>query len=119
MGQELDKQIEDLDRMDKNVEKALDHVDNINVTMKKAVEGVCIADVGYEWGSIYGQLHSAMRCSGTRCIYIDSVSTVIYFHNLKFVVHFFLSLMPFTIFHKRFGSFRSHFFDGVLFFGPL
>ncbi|KAJ3300960.1 hypothetical protein HDV03_001570 [Kappamyces sp. JEL0829] len=40
MGQELDRQAEDLDRIDKNVEKVLDHVDNINVTMKKTVEGV-------------------------------------------------------------------------------
>jgi hypothetical protein len=40
MGQELDRQLEDLERIDRNVEKALDHADTINVTMKKAVEGV-------------------------------------------------------------------------------
>jgi hypothetical protein len=77
MGQELDKQMEDLDRMDKNVEKALDHVDNINVTMKKAVEGVWNIHVGDERRSIHGQLYSTVCCLGPGSIYIDSVSTVI------------------------------------------
>ncbi|KAJ2999542.1 hypothetical protein HDV02_002689 [Globomyces sp. JEL0801] len=40
MGQELDRQNEDLDRIDKKVDKALDHVDNINVTLKKSIDGV-------------------------------------------------------------------------------
>lgn len=44
MGQELDRQQEDMDRIDKNVDKVLDHVDNINVTMKKTVEGVMKGD---------------------------------------------------------------------------
>lgn len=42
MGQELDRQNDDLDRIDRNVENALDHVDNINITMKNTLEGVII-----------------------------------------------------------------------------
>ncbi|KAI8899126.1 hypothetical protein BC833DRAFT_586885 [Globomyces pollinis-pini] len=44
MGQELDRQNEDLDRIDKKVDKALDHVDNINVTLKKSIDGVMKGD---------------------------------------------------------------------------
>ncbi|KAJ3277059.1 hypothetical protein HDV01_000111 [Terramyces sp. JEL0728] len=40
MGQELDKQNEDLERIDRKVEANLDHVDNINVSLKKALDGV-------------------------------------------------------------------------------
>ena len=44
INQELDQQIEDLDRIDRKVETALDHVDNINVSLKKAVDGVMKGD---------------------------------------------------------------------------
>lgn len=38
MGNELDKQKDDLDRLEKGVDKATDHVDNINVALKNTVE---------------------------------------------------------------------------------
>eukprot|EP00842_Homolaphlyctis_polyrhiza_P001101 jgi/Hompol1/1992/HPOL_002113-RA len=44
MGQELDRQNDDLGNLDNKVERALDHVDNINVTMKKTLEGVMKGD---------------------------------------------------------------------------
>jgi t-SNARE complex subunit (syntaxin) len=54
MGQELDKQNEVLDRVDVKVENALDHVDNINIQLKKALDGVIMVDVGYEGRQVYG-----------------------------------------------------------------
>ncbi|KAJ3331278.1 hypothetical protein HDU76_003613 [Blyttiomyces sp. JEL0837] len=39
MGNELDRQNEDLDEVDHKVNKALDHVDNVNVTMRRVVDG--------------------------------------------------------------------------------
>ncbi|KAH6595083.1 hypothetical protein BASA50_006070 [Batrachochytrium salamandrivorans] len=44
MGQELENQNTDLERIDRNVEHALDHVDNINITMKKTLDGVMKGD---------------------------------------------------------------------------
>ncbi|KAJ3326013.1 hypothetical protein HDV06_002398 [Boothiomyces sp. JEL0866] len=44
MGQELDRQNENLERIDKKVEANLDHVDNINVSLKKALDGVMKGD---------------------------------------------------------------------------
>ncbi|KAJ3283571.1 hypothetical protein HDU79_008954 [Rhizoclosmatium sp. JEL0117] len=44
MGNELDKQNEDLEEVDKAVNKALDHVDNVNVQMRKAVDGMMAGD---------------------------------------------------------------------------
>jgi hypothetical protein len=44
------------------VEKVLDHVDNINVTMRKTLDGVLgKAYLGHEGGQIYGQLHTYVR----------------------------------------------------------
>lgn len=44
MGQELDRQDEVLDRVDVKVEAALDHVDNINVQLKKSLDGIMKGD---------------------------------------------------------------------------
>ncbi|KAL2911437.1 hypothetical protein HK105_209088 [Polyrhizophydium stewartii] len=44
MGQEIDRQNDDLGRIDQNVEKALDHVDNINITMKNTLDKVMKGD---------------------------------------------------------------------------
>lgn len=40
MGNELDKQDEVLDRIDRKADNALDHIDNINIQLKKTLEGV-------------------------------------------------------------------------------
>ena len=40
INNELDKQDETLQKIDKKADIALDHVDNINVSMKKALDGV-------------------------------------------------------------------------------
>ena len=49
MGQELDRQDEILDRVDVKVEGALDHVDNINIQLKKSLDGVIIMlNIGHE-----------------------------------------------------------------------
>ncbi|KAI9330383.1 hypothetical protein DFJ73DRAFT_858936 [Zopfochytrium polystomum] len=44
MGQELDRQNEDLAEVDRKVNKALDHVDNVNIQMRKVVDGVMKGD---------------------------------------------------------------------------
>ncbi|KAJ8331471.1 hypothetical protein QVD99_001739 [Batrachochytrium dendrobatidis] len=44
MGQELENQNQNLDNLDHKVEGALDHVDNINITMKKTLDGVMKGD---------------------------------------------------------------------------
>ncbi|KAI9208055.1 uncharacterized protein BJ171DRAFT_490106 [Polychytrium aggregatum] len=44
MDQELTNQNEKLDEVDKKVENALDHVDNLNIKMKKSLEGVMKGD---------------------------------------------------------------------------
>ena len=36
----MDKQNTDLEKIDRNVENALDHVDNLNITLKKSLDGV-------------------------------------------------------------------------------
>jgi hypothetical protein len=42
MGNELDQQGQLLDRIDLKADNALDHVDNINVQLKKSLEGVIL-----------------------------------------------------------------------------
>ena len=48
MNQELDKQQDLLNTIDNKADKALDHVDNINVSMKKALDGVCLL-INAQW----------------------------------------------------------------------
>jgi synaptosomal-associated protein 23 len=43
MGNELDRQDEQISRIDKKADDNLDHVDNLNVSMKKALTGVIFA----------------------------------------------------------------------------
>ncbi|KAJ3109255.1 hypothetical protein HDU97_007749 [Phlyctochytrium planicorne] len=44
MGQELDNQNAELNDIDKAVNKALDHVDNVNISMRKALDGMMKGD---------------------------------------------------------------------------
>lgn len=40
MNQELDQQADNLDDLEKNVDKALDGLDNVNIKMKNVIEKV-------------------------------------------------------------------------------
>ncbi|KAI8855202.1 hypothetical protein BC829DRAFT_378340 [Chytridium lagenaria] len=44
MGQELDDQNQELKDIDKAVNKALDHVDNVNISMRRALDGMMKGD---------------------------------------------------------------------------
>ncbi|KAI8913441.1 hypothetical protein EDD86DRAFT_268925 [Gorgonomyces haynaldii] len=44
MGNELDRQNENLGRIDNKVENALDHVDNLNISLRKSLDGVMKGD---------------------------------------------------------------------------
>ncbi|KAJ3294387.1 hypothetical protein HK104_003634 [Borealophlyctis nickersoniae] len=44
MGQELDKQNEQLDTIEKGVDVALDHVDNLNIKLRKTLDGMMKGD---------------------------------------------------------------------------
>ncbi|KAJ3220261.1 hypothetical protein HDU67_003276 [Dinochytrium kinnereticum] len=44
MGQELDNQNDELKDIDKAVNKALDHVDNVNISMRRALDGMMKGD---------------------------------------------------------------------------
>ncbi|KAJ3064334.1 hypothetical protein HDU98_012234 [Podochytrium sp. JEL0797] len=44
MGNELERQNDDLEEITKAADKALDHVDNVNVQMRKAVDGMMAGD---------------------------------------------------------------------------
>jgi hypothetical protein len=85
MNEELDRQNDALDKLEKGVDQALDEFDNVNIKMKNVLTKVWNLFVrhlvsyfptGHEGRSIHAQLRDALRSLGSGIVYRQHVLVV-------------------------------------------